>query len=105
MKGFRARSLAVLGASGGVHAPFAPARTLIFPLDAKGRLRRAPIKTWATDFTHSLFGALGERGGVGFLALRRGSGPDNHRFEAEVFQLTPRGLQQTGTKKEFELSP
>ncbi|NMO13586.1 hypothetical protein HPC49_01265 [Pyxidicoccus fallax] len=77
----------------------------IFPLDAKGRLRRAPIKTWATDFTHSLFGALNERGGVGFLALRRGSGPDNHRFKAEVFQLTPRGLEQTGTKKEFELAP
>lgn len=77
----------------------------IFPLDAKGRLRGAPIKTWATDFTHSLFGALNERGGVGFLALRRESGPDNHHFKAEVFQLTPQGLQRTGTKKEFELSP
>ncbi|WNG48839.1 hypothetical protein F0U60_35530 [Archangium minus] len=77
----------------------------IFPLDAKGRLSRAPIKTWATDFTHSLFGALGEGGGVGFLALRRDSGPDNHHFKAEVFRLTPQGLQTTGTKKEFELSP
>jgi hypothetical protein len=77
----------------------------IFPLDAKGRIHRAPIKTWATDFTHSLFGALGERGGVGFLALRRDSGPDNYHFKAEVFKLTPRGLQTTGTKKEFDLSP
>ncbi|WP_146209560.1 hypothetical protein [Vitiosangium sp. GDMCC 1.1324] len=77
----------------------------VFPLDAKGRISRGPLKTWATDFTHSLFGVLGERGGVGFLALRRDSGPDNYHFKAEVFKLTPQGLQTTGTKKEFDLPP
>ncbi|MFY0566947.1 hypothetical protein ACN28E_24340 [Archangium lansingense] len=77
----------------------------IFPLDAKGRLGQAPIKTWATDFTHSLFGILGGGGGVGFLALRRAPGPDNYHFQAEVFKLTPRGLQTTGKKKDFELQP
>ncbi|QRN93459.1 hypothetical protein JRI60_30255 [Archangium violaceum] len=77
----------------------------IFPVDAKGRITRGPIKTWATDFTHSLFGALGEREDVGFLALRRDSGPENYHFKAEVFKLTPKGLQTTGTKKEFDLPP
>lgn len=77
----------------------------IFPIDAKGRIHHAPIKTWATDFTRSLFGTLGERGGVGFLALRRDSGPDNYHFKAEVFKLTPQGLQTTGKKKEFDLQP
>ncbi|WP_257447314.1 hypothetical protein [Archangium lipolyticum] len=76
----------------------------IFPVDAKGKITRGPIKTWATDFTHSLFGALGERD-VGFLALRRDSGPENFHFKAEVFKLTPKGLQTTGAKKEFDLPP